>query len=72
MLPASKPATPSSPPQIAAAFKTLPWVKDVKIEANPPDALVHLLIEKGKFDQQAVKDALEKTKFKGGDRVQSK
>ena len=57
------------PPQIAAALKPLPWVKDVKIEPKAPDATVHLLIEKGKFDQQAIKDLLGKTKFTGGDRI---
>ena len=51
------------PPRIAATLKPLPWLRDVKIEANPPDATVHLLIDAGKYDAQAVKDALAKEKF---------
>ena len=41
-------------------MKALPWVKNVKIEATPPDAIVHLLVEKGKFDEAAFKKALPK------------
>ncbi len=41
----------------------MPWVRDVKIETKAPDAIIHLLVEQGKYSEAEAKAAIAKTKF---------